>query len=55
MHFKGNYRFPEETSFGTFGSLIDLFSNREYFDVYYCPQCGKVEFFIPKEKESEED
>lgn len=23
-----------------------LFENREHFDVYVCPRCGRVEFFL---------
>ena len=26
--------------------LGELFVNREHFDVYLCPRCGRVEFFI---------
>ena len=28
------------------GELGELFTNREGFDVYACPRCGRVEFFI---------
>ncbi len=31
---------------GFFGGLGELFVNRERFDVYVCPRCGRVEFFI---------
>ena len=32
---------------GHFAALMgDLFVNRESFDVYACPQCGHVEFFV---------
>ena len=24
----------------------ELFVNRESFDVYVCPRCGRVEFFV---------
>ena len=34
-------------STGLFGNLFELFQNRESFDLYVCPKCGKVEFFIP--------
>lgn len=37
----GNFKFHE-------GSRIDLFLNRERFDLYTCPSCGKVEFFTPR-------
>ena len=28
------------------GDLGELFTNRERLDVYACPDCGKVEFFL---------
>lgn len=28
------------------GDLDELFVNKETFDVYHCPHCGKVEFFV---------
>ena len=34
---------------GNFGNLLELFTNRESFDLYVCPSCGKVEFYMPKE------
>lgn len=47
LKFKGNYKFHEGTRTGVFGDLFELFENRESFDIYYCPECGKVEFFLP--------
>ena len=35
--------FPSAGNVGTFG---ELFVNREFFDVYVCSRCGRVEFFI---------
>jgi hypothetical protein len=29
-----------------FGNVGELFVNREHFDTYACPGCGKVEFFL---------
>jgi len=44
MEYYGNKRFYEG---GHFAALMgDLFVNRESFDVYACPQCGHVEFFV---------
>lgn len=48
MRFGGRKRFHEGTRawpflFAEFG---ELFVNREAFDVYACPCCGKVELFI---------
>lgn len=48
MSFNGNYRFHEGTRMGVFGNAFELFTNRESFDLYFCPQCGKVEFFLPE-------
>ena len=31
-----------------FGNLGELFVDKQTFDVYYCPVCGKVEFFFRK-------
>lgn len=47
MHFTGNYKFHEGTRFGAMGNLLELFVNKETFDLYVCPKCGKVEFFTP--------
>jgi Zn finger protein HypA/HybF involved in hydrogenase expression len=48
MSFTGNMRFHEGTRIGALGNLFELFTNRESFDVYFCPKCGKVEFFLPE-------
>lgn len=48
MSYNGNFRFHEGTRIGTFGDLFELFTNRESFDLYFCPKCGKVEFFLPE-------
>ena len=47
MRFSGNYKFHEGTRFGAMGNLLELFVNKETFDLYVCPKCGKVEFFTP--------
>jgi len=47
MHYLGNYRFHEGVKTGVFGSLFEIFVNRESFDLYLCSKCGKVEFFSP--------
>lgn len=48
MRFFGTKRFHEGTrQFGFWlGDLGELFVNREAFDVYACPRCGKVELFV---------
>jgi Zn finger protein HypA/HybF involved in hydrogenase expression len=48
MRFAGNYDFHEGPNLAVLGSLFEAFVNRESFDLYLCPRCGKVEFFSPK-------
>ncbi|MEI7661487.1 MAG: zinc ribbon domain-containing protein [Bacteroidota bacterium] len=47
MFFKGNSKFHEGTRTGALGNAFELLINRESFDIYFCPRCGKVEFFLP--------
>ena len=42
----GNRRFHEGRRWGVLGDLGELFVNRETFDIYACPVCGSVEFFV---------
>lgn len=44
MRYSGNFRFHE-------GFLTGVFTNKETFDLYVCPACGKVEFFTPEEED----
>ena len=44
MCYSGNFRFHE-------GFLTGVFTNKETFDLYTCPKCGKVEFFLPQEEQ----
>lgn len=48
MRFAGTKRFHEGSFDWGFwlGDLGELFTNRERFDVYVCPECGRVEFFV---------
>ena len=46
LTFAGTKRFHEGTRWGALGDLGELFVNKEKFDVYFCPRCGKVEFFV---------
>lgn len=46
--YSGNYKFHEGAKFGVFGNLLEVFVNRESFDIYICPKCGKTEFYIPR-------
>ncbi|MBS4062098.1 MAG: hypothetical protein KG029_17005 [Bacteroidetes bacterium] len=47
--FSGQFKFHEGTRVGVLGNLFEIFQNREKFDLYMCPKCGKVEFFSPLE------
>jgi predicted amidophosphoribosyltransferase len=40
MEYSGIFKFYE-------GPLIQIIQNRETFELYKCPECGKVEFFMP--------
>jgi hypothetical protein len=42
----GTRDFHEGTRWGVLGELGELFVNKEHFDVYSCPRCGRVEFFL---------
>ena len=46
LDYVGTKRFHEGTNWGVLGELGELFLNREHFDVYVCPRCGRVEFFV---------
>lgn len=46
--FSGNYKFHEGSNLGFLGNLFEVLINRESFDIYVCPKCGKVEFYTPQ-------
>ena len=46
LQYVGTKRLHEGTNWGVFGELGELFVKREHFDVYVCPRCGRVEFFV---------
>jgi hypothetical protein len=48
LQYAGTKKFHEGTrAWGFFlGDLGEFFTNREHFDVYVCPRCGKVELFV---------
>ncbi len=46
LDFVGTKKFHEGTHWGVLGELGELFVNRESFDIYVCPRCGRVEFFV---------
>lgn len=45
--YSGNYKFHEGAKVGVLGNLFEIFQNRESFDIYICPKCGKAEFYTP--------
>jgi ribosomal protein S27AE len=47
MIFAGQYKFHEGARIGVLGNIFELLVNREKFDLYICPKCGKVEFYTP--------
>ncbi|KJF44597.1 hypothetical protein [Draconibacterium sediminis] len=47
MLYSGEYKFHEGPKIGVLGNIFEAFVNRESFDLYMCPKCGKVEFFAP--------
>jgi hypothetical protein len=46
LDYVGSKRFHEGARWGVLGELGELFVNRECFDVFVCPRCGRVEFFV---------
>lgn len=48
LEYMGRKSFHEGTKWGALGDLSELFVNREHFDVYMCPHCRRVEFFVDR-------
>jgi Zn finger protein HypA/HybF involved in hydrogenase expression len=46
LEYGGTRAFHEGTRWGVLGNLGELFVNRETLDVYICPRCGRIEFFV---------
>jgi hypothetical protein len=46
LDYMGTKLFHEGTRWGALGDIGELFVNKEKFDVYCCPRCGRVEFFV---------
>lgn len=42
----GTRRFHEGARWGVLGQLGELLINRMYFDMYYCPRCGRISAFL---------
>lgn len=46
LEFVGTRDFHEGTRWGVLGDLGELFVNKQRFDIFVCPRCGRVELFI---------
>lgn len=46
MTHMGTRDFHEGKRWGMLGDIGEFFVNKQRFDVYSCPRCGLVEFFI---------
>lgn len=46
LEYAGTKKFHEGTRWGMLGDIGEFFVNKETFDVYFCPRCGKVEFYV---------
>jgi hypothetical protein len=46
LDYMGTKAFHEGTRWGILGDLGELFVNKERLDVYRCPRCGRVEFYV---------
>ena len=46
LDYVGTKAFHEGTRWGALGDVAELFAHKEKFDVYCCPRCGRVEFFV---------
>ena len=46
LEFVGTRDFHEGTRWGVLGELGELFVNKQRFDVFVCPRCGRVELFV---------
>jgi hypothetical protein len=46
LEYQGTKKFHEGANWGILGELGEIFVNRQQFDVYTCPRCGRVEFFV---------
>ncbi|MEI6765807.1 MAG: zinc ribbon domain-containing protein [Bacteroidota bacterium] len=42
--FNGNYKFHEG---GPLQNFFEIVTNRQSYDTYFCPKCGKIEFYLP--------
>ena len=46
LEYVGTKSFHEGTRWGVLGDIGELFVNKQKLDLYCCPRCGRVEFFV---------
>ena len=46
LEYAGKKKFHEGSNWGVIGELGELFVKRETLHFYFCPKCGKVEFYV---------
>jgi len=46
LEYQGTRKFHEGANWGILGEIGEIFVNKQQFDVYMCPRCGRVEFFV---------
>ena len=46
MVFAGTRKIQERIHWTTIGNVLELLTNTDSFDLFVCPQCNKVEFFV---------
>ncbi len=46
LDYAGTRDFHEGPGGGFFANWTEMFMNKERFDVYVCPRCGRVELFM---------
>ena len=56
MVYAGQRKIQDRIHWTTVGNLFELLSNMDSFDLYVCPKCNKVEFFLslPNSQENNE-
>ncbi len=47
LTYVGTKDFHEGPRLGLFGDLGEFFVSQTKLEMYYCPTCGRVEFFVP--------
>ena len=46
IEYIGAKEFHEGANWGVLGDLAEVFVGHETLEMYHCPQCGHVEFFV---------